>query len=60
MWSVLILPIIIAEDLDELFKLSDRIAVMFRGRLVGYADPRKTTREDIGLMMSGEVQGGTE
>ena len=52
--------IIIAEDLDELFKLSDRIAVMFRGRLVGYADPRKTTREDIGLMMSGEVQGGTE
>ena len=49
--------ILIAEDLDELLKLSDRIAVMFRGRLIGYADPRKTTREEIGLMMSGERQG---
>ncbi|PLX96907.1 MAG: ABC transporter ATP-binding protein [Desulfuromonas sp.] len=46
--------ILIAEDLDELLKLSDRIAVMFRGRLIGYADPRSTTREEIGLMMSGE------
>ena len=49
--------ILIAEDLDELLKLSDRIAVMFRGRLVGYVDPRNTTREEIGLMMSGEKQG---
>jgi len=49
--------ILIAEDLDELLKLSDRIAVMFRGRLVGYVDPRHTTREEIGLMMSGELLG---
>ncbi len=48
--------ILIAEDLDELLKLSDRIAVMFRGRLIGYVDPRNTTREEIGLMMSGEVK----
>ncbi len=46
--------ILIAEDLDELLKLCDRIAVIFRGRLIGYADPRTTTREEIGLMMSGE------
>ncbi len=50
--------ILIAEDLDELLKMSDRIAVMFRGRLIGYVDPRKTTREEIGLMMSGETPGG--
>ncbi|MEA3543717.1 MAG: ABC transporter ATP-binding protein [Thermodesulfobacteriota bacterium] len=49
--------ILIAEDLDELLKLSDRIAVMFRGRLIGYVNPRKTTREEIGLMMSGETPG---
>lgn len=49
--------ILIAEDLDELLKLSDRIAVMFRGKLIGYVDPRQTTREEIGLMMSGEVSG---
>ncbi len=48
--------ILISEDLDELLKLSDRIAVMFRGRLIGYVDPRHTTREEIGLMMSGEQQ----
>jgi len=48
--------ILISEDLDELLKLSDRLAVMFRGRLVGFVDPRQTTREAIGLMMSGEAQ----
>lgn len=47
--------ILIGEDLDELLKLCDRIAVMFRGRLIGYADPRTATREQIGLMMSGET-----
>lgn len=48
--------ILISEDLDELLKLSDQIVVMFRGRLVGCVDPRQTTREAIGLLMSGEVQ----
>jgi len=46
--------LLISEDLDELLKICDRIAVMFRGRVVGYADPQATTREQIGLMMSGE------
>lgn len=50
--------ILIAEDLDELLKLSDRIAVMFRGKLIGCVDPQNTSREKIGLMMSGEQQGG--
>ncbi len=50
--------ILISEDLDELLKLSDRIAVMFRGKLIGCVDPHATSREEIGLMMSGEVQGG--
>jgi len=48
--------ILISEDLDELLKLSDEIVVMFRGRLVGSVDPQTTTREEIGLLMSGEVQ----
>ncbi len=48
--------ILISEDLDELLKLSDQIVVMFRGRLVGCVDPQTTTREEIGLLMSGEVQ----
>ena len=48
--------ILISEDLDELLKLSDEIVVMFRGRLAGSVDPQATTREEIGLLMGGEVQ----
>jgi len=48
--------ILISEDLDELLKLSDEIVVMFRGRLAGSVDPQTATREEIGLLMSGEVQ----
>ena len=48
--------ILISEDLDELLKLSDQIVVMFRGRLAGSVDPANTSREEIGLLMSGEVQ----
>ncbi len=48
--------ILISEDLDELLKLSDEIVVMFRGRLAGSVDPETATREEIGLLMSGEVQ----
>jgi len=48
--------ILISEDLDELLKLSDRISVMFRGTVTGTVDPEQTTREEIGLLMSGEVQ----
>jgi len=46
--------ILISEDLDELLKLSDRIAVMFRGTVTGTVKPENTTREEIGLLMSGE------
>lgn len=46
--------ILISEDLDELFKLSDRIAVLFRGKNIGVVDPAKVSKTDIGLMMSGE------
>jgi simple sugar transport system ATP-binding protein len=45
--------ILISEDLDELLKLSDRVAVMFRGVITGVVKPDTATREEIGLMMSG-------
>ncbi len=46
--------LLISEDLDELFSLSDRIAVMFDGRIMGIVDARSATREEIGLMMTGK------
>jgi simple sugar transport system ATP-binding protein len=44
---------VISEDLDEVFALSDRIAVMYEGRIMGIVDRENATRENIGLMMAG-------
>jgi general nucleoside transport system ATP-binding protein len=45
--------LLVSEDLDELFKLSDRIAVMFAGQVVATLETEKANREEIGLMMAG-------
>ncbi len=45
--------LIISQDLDEVFELSDRIAVMFDGSLSQSLDASKTNREEIGLLMAG-------
>ena len=44
--------VIISTELDEVIALADRIAVMYRGRIVGIVDA-KTTREKLGKMMAG-------
>jgi general nucleoside transport system ATP-binding protein len=44
--------IIVSTELDEIFALSDRIAVMYDGRIVATVSP-DIAREDIGLMMAG-------
>ena len=43
--------LVISQDLDELFDLSDRIAVLSRGRLSPALPRGEQTRESIGLMM---------
>ncbi|MCA1932127.1 MAG: ABC transporter ATP-binding protein [Calditerrivibrio sp.] len=45
--------IYISEDLDELLKISDRIAVIFRGKNMGYVDPENTDKFIIGKLMGG-------
>jgi general nucleoside transport system ATP-binding protein len=45
--------LLVSEDLDELFKLSDRIAVMFAGQVVAVLETGTANRETIGLMMAG-------
>jgi ABC-type uncharacterized transport system ATPase subunit len=45
--------LMISEDLDEIFGLSDRIAVIYEGRIMGIVDPDTATREEVGLMMAG-------
>jgi general nucleoside transport system ATP-binding protein len=45
--------LLISEDLDEILDLSDRIAVMYRGRVVGVVDRDDADLDRIGLMMAG-------
>ena len=46
--------LLVSEDLDELLALSDRLAVMFKGRFMGIiAEPTAVPIEKIGLMMAG-------
>jgi simple sugar transport system ATP-binding protein len=45
--------LLISEDLDEVFKLSDRIAVIYEGKIMGEMPANEATRETIGLLMSG-------
>ncbi len=45
--------LVISQDLDELFAVSDRIAVICEGRLSGSTLASETTVEQIGLLMGG-------
>ena len=44
--------LLISTELDEVLALADRIAVMYRGRIVGIVD-NKTDRAKLGQMMAG-------
>jgi simple sugar transport system ATP-binding protein len=45
--------LLISEDLEELFSLSDRLVVLFRGQVVGSGPPGAFTVEDVGYLMTG-------
>lgn len=47
--------LVISDDLEEVLKLSDRIAVMFRGQLGTPIPRRAVDLAELGLMMSGHV-----
>jgi simple sugar transport system ATP-binding protein len=45
--------LIVSTELDEVMALSDRLLVMFDGRIVAELDPKKVTNADVGLYMAG-------
>ena len=45
--------LLVSEDLEELLTVTDRIAVMFEGRIMGIVDSENADVEVIGLMMAG-------
>jgi len=48
--------LLISEDLDEILSLSDRIAVVFKGRIMGVLSASEAKIDEIGLMMAGAVK----
>jgi simple sugar transport system ATP-binding protein len=45
--------LLISEDLDEVLDLSDRLAVIYDGRIMGEIAVAQADRNEIGLMMAG-------
>jgi simple sugar transport system ATP-binding protein len=45
--------LLLSEDLDELFDLSDRLCVLYEGEIVFETTPADTTPEEVGLWMTG-------
>ncbi len=45
--------LLISSDIDEILELSDRVAVIFRGRIVGVMDRAEVDTERLGLLMGG-------
>ena len=45
--------LLVSVELDEIMALSDRIAVLFRGRIAGEMDAQEATEEKLGILMAG-------
>jgi simple sugar transport system ATP-binding protein len=45
--------LLVSVELDEIMALSDRIAVMYEGQILGTTDAEAITREELGLLMAG-------
>ena len=45
--------LLVSVELDEILSLSDRVAVMFDGRIMGERLPDQTTTGELGLLMAG-------
>jgi general nucleoside transport system ATP-binding protein len=45
--------LLVSSELDEIMELSDRIAVMYRGKIVDILPEKEATKEGVGLLMAG-------
>ncbi len=45
--------LLVSSELDEIMALSDRIAVMYEGEIIGIVPRAEATREGLGLLMAG-------
>lgn len=54
--------LLISFELDEILELSDRVAVMFDGKVVAIRKPEETNEQEIGLLMAGssDIKAGVD
>ncbi|GGE44728.1 ABC transporter ATP-binding protein [Pullulanibacillus camelliae] len=45
--------LLISLELDEILNLSDRIAVIYEGKIIDIVEPSKVTEDELGLLMAG-------
>ena len=48
--------LLVSADLDEILSLSDRIGVIFKGKIIREFSQAEATKEQVGLYMTGEKQ----
>lgn len=49
--------LVVSFELEEILNVSDRIAVIHAGQIVGIVDPKETTENELGLLMAGYTLG---
>ena len=52
--------LLVSFELEEIMNLSDRIAVMFEGKIVAIVDPKETNETELGLLMAGGAKKAAE
>jgi ABC-type sugar transport system ATPase subunit len=52
--------LLVLEDLEDIFRIADRVAVMYQGSISGILEVNKTSIEEIGSLMVGAQLTGVE
>ena len=52
--------LLVSADLEEILSLSDRIIVMYEGKIMGEVNTEDANEDNIGMLMMGGVQAGDE
>ena len=52
--------LLVSVELDEILSLSDRVAVMFDGRIIGERATAQTDEMELGLLMAGMAESDAE
>jgi simple sugar transport system ATP-binding protein len=50
--------LLVSLELNEILKLSDRVAIIYEGKIQGWVDPKIVTEEELGLLMTGSRSSG--